>query len=315
MHEGISVLGIISIIIGFVLPNYSFIVLGLVIFGLSGLRIIRPFEKGSVERLGRFTRVKSQGIMYIIPFIEKVFKVLIAEELVDVKPQEVITKDNLNAKVDAQVYIKVKSDDDSVYNALYKAEDYKNQIVNLARTTLRDVVGNMMFEDANSKRGTINKSLHNTLSKEASSWGIDIVRTEIAEIEPPKDVQDTMNRILKANNEKVANKDFAEARKIEASGIKLAEIEKAMGVKRSTILRAEGQAEAIESIAKANAERIKLVNTSADKFFRGNAKILKRLETTESALKKGSKFVVPRGASLVNVISEASGITPLPIKK
>lgn len=281
----------------------------------SGIRIIRPFEMASVETLGKFKGIKTQGITYIIPFIQKMFRVSIAEALVDVEPQEVITKDNLNAKIDAQVYYKVKELESDVYKALYKAEDYKRQIINLARTTLRDVIGNMMFEDANKQRNQINQQLQKTLEKESDSWGIQIVRTEIAEIEPPSDVQQTMNEILKANNTKVAALDFAQAEKTKASGVKMAEIEKAEGDKKSAILRAEGQAQAIKEVADANAQRIKVVNESAKKYFEGNAQDLKKLETAESALKKGTKYIVPEGSDLVNVVSDAVGLTPVIKKK
>ena len=109
-----------------------------------------------MERLGKYNRFCEPGIHLTIPFgIERMYQVDIREILVDAEPQEVITVDNLNAIVDAQVYFKVKRDDESVKNSLYNVNNYKIQIVALARTTLRNVIGNLSLKDANSKRGEL----------------------------------------------------------------------------------------------------------------------------------------------------------------
>ena len=122
----------------------------------------------------------------------------------DAQPQEIITNDNLNASVDAQVYFKVKSDEDSVKSSQYNVNNYQWQIVNLARTTLRNIIGTLTLKSANSERDRINQELLTTLSKETQNWGMEIVRTELKEIDPPKDVQETMNKVVKAENEKIA---------------------------------------------------------------------------------------------------------------
>jgi len=109
--------------------------------------------------------------------------------MVDAEPQEIITNDNLNARVDAQVYFKVKADEESVKSSQYHVNNYQWQIVNLARTTLRNIIGTLTLKSANSERGKINSELHKTLMEETSSWGIEIVRTELKEIDPPKDVK------------------------------------------------------------------------------------------------------------------------------
>jgi regulator of protease activity HflC (stomatin/prohibitin superfamily) len=174
------------------------------------------------------------------------------------------------------------------------------QIVNLARTTLRNIIGTLTLKSANSERGKINEELHKVLIQETKSWGIDIVRAELKQIDPPKDVQDTMNKIVKAENEKIAAVDFATAAETTADGLKRAEIKKAEGVRQGRILQAEGEAEAI-----------RLVNEAADKYFVGNAQMLKKLETVQSALKDNAKIVVPANAELVNVIGEMAGVLPL----
>jgi regulator of protease activity HflC (stomatin/prohibitin superfamily) len=231
------------------------------------------------------------------------FLVNTTEQMVDAEPQEIITNDNLNARVDAQVYFKVTENEDSVKNSQYNVNNYKWQIVNLARTTLRNIIGTMTLKSANSERGKINKELHGTLLEETLNWGIEIVRTELKEIDPPKDVQETMNKIVKAENEKIAAIDFATATETKADGEKRAEIRRAEGIKQGAILRAEGEAQAIQ-----------LVNESAEKYFVGNAQMLRRIQAMETSLKDNSKIVVPTGSDLVNVMGEMGGVIPIKSK-
>ena len=220
--------------------------------------------------------------------------------MVNADKQEIITNDNLNASVDAQVYFKIKFDEESVKNSQYNVNNIQYQIVNLARTTLRNIIGTMTLKSANSERGKINKGLHVTLIDETANWGIEIVRTELKEIDPPKDVQETMNKIVKAENEKVAAIDFATAIETRADGEKRAEIKKAEGIRQARILAAEGEAQAIA-----------LVNEAAEKYFVGNAQVLRKLEAVEKSFMNNTKIIVPSDKELVNVISDMAGILPL----
>ena len=258
------------------------IVLGVLLF-FFGIRTIRPTERGLVERFGKYNRYAMPGFNWIIPFIEELLVVDITENMVDAKPQEIITQDSLNATVDAQVYFKVKNSEDGVKASQYYVNNYKWQIVNLARTTLRNIIGTMNLKAANSGRNKINEDLLTTLQAETKNWGIDIVRTELKEINPPKDVQDTMNKVVKAENEKIAALDFASAAETQADGFRRAEIKKAEGIKAAIVLKAEGDAEAI-----------KLVNESADKYFKGQAVELKRLEVTQKSLENNAKIVITK---------------------
>ena len=281
--------------------SISVIVIGiLVLLFFSGVRIIRPTHRGLVERLGKYNRFSLPGFHWIVPFIEKMYQVNVTEKMINAEPQEIITNDNLNAKVDAQVYFKIKSDEDSVKFSQYNVNSIEYQIVNLARTTLRNIIGTLTLKSANSERGRINKDLHTTLLSETDHWGIEIIRTELKEIEPPKDVQETMNKIVKAENEKIAAIDFATATETRADGEK----RKAEGFKQGAILRAEGEAQAIQ-----------LVNEAAEKFFIGNAQLLRRIQALETSLKDNAKFIVPTGSDLVNVLSEMGGIIPLKPKE
>ncbi|HNQ82866.1 MAG TPA: SPFH domain-containing protein [Bacteroidales bacterium] len=280
------------------------IVIVVVFLFLAGIRIVRPTHRGLIERLGKYNRFANAGFNWIIPIIERMYQVNVTEQMVDAEPQEIITNDNLNARVDAQVYFRVKPDEENVKNSQYNVNNYKWQIVNLARTTLRNIIGTLTLKSANSERGKINSELHKTLMEETHSWGIDIVRTELKEIDPPKDVQETMNKVVKAENEKIAAIDYATARETAADGEKRAKIKEAEGIKQSRILQAEGEAEAI-----------KLVNEAADKYFTGNAQLLRKLEALESALSKNAKIVVPAGSELVNVTGDMAGVVPLPVGK
>jgi regulator of protease activity HflC (stomatin/prohibitin superfamily) len=283
--------------------NFIYIALPIVLVLLAGIRIVRPTHKALIERLGKYHKLANPGFHWIIPGIDRLFYVNITEQMVDAEPQEIITNDNLNASVDAQVYFRVKSDEESVKGSTYDVNNYQRQIVNLARTTLRNIIGTLTLKSANSERGKINSELHETLHKETKSWGIEIIRTELKQIDPPRDVQETMNKVVKAENEKIAAIDSATAAETVADGIKRAKIKEAEGFKRAKILHAEGEAEAI-----------KLVNEAADKYFIGNAQLLRKLEAMETSLEHNAKIVIPTGSDLVNIIGDMAGILPLNAK-
>jgi regulator of protease activity HflC (stomatin/prohibitin superfamily) len=276
------------------------IIAAAVLFLFAGIRIVRPTQRGLIERLGKYSKFAGPGFHWIIPIIDKIYVVNVTEQMIDAEPQEIITNDNLNASVDAQVYFRVKSDEESVKGSIYNVNNFKWQIVNLARTTLRNIIGTLTLKSANSERGKINAELYKTLHLETKDWGIEIVRTELKQIDPPKDVQETMNKVVKAENEKIAAIDSATAAETVADGVKRAKIKEAEGYKQSKILHAEGEAEAI-----------KLVNEAADKYFVGNAQLMKKLETVEAALQNNSKIVVPTGSELVNIIGDLAGVLPL----
>jgi regulator of protease activity HflC (stomatin/prohibitin superfamily) len=278
---------------------YIIVIVAVVVF-LMGIRIVRPTHRGLIERLGKYNRFANPGFNWIMPIIENIFLINVTEQMVDAEPQEIITNDNLNAKVDAQVYFKVTPNEESVKNSVYNVYSYQYQIVNLARTTLRNIIGTLTLKSANSERGKINDELHKTLMAETSHWGIEIVRTELKEIDPPKDVQETMNKVVKAENEKIAAIDFATATETVADGQKRAEIKKAEGIKQARILEAEGEAAAI-----------KLVNEAAQNYFVGNAQVLRKLEAVEKSLVNNAKIVIPANTELVNVIGEMAGFLPL----
>ncbi len=275
-------------------------IIGAIVLFFLGVRIIRPTHRGLIERLGKYHHFAEPGFHWIIPFIDRMYQINTTEQMINAESQEIITFDNLNARVDAQVYFRIKPDEVSVKNSQYNVNNIAYQIVNLARTTLRNIIGTMTLKSANSERGKINKSLYSTLLEETHDWGIDIVRTELKEIDPPKDVQETMNKIVKAENEKMAAIDFATAVETRADGEKRAEIKKAEGIRTANILTAEGEAQAIA-----------LVNEAAEKYFVGNAQLLRKLQAVETALANNSKIVLSSDKQLVNVIGDMAGVLPL----
>jgi len=292
-----------GIIIGIIV-----VLIVIIVLLILSVRTVRPTSRGLVERFGKYNRFANPGIVFLIPFIEHLVVVNITENMIDAGLQEIITSDSLNAKVDAQVYFKVRSDEDSVKASQYGVFNYMRQIVALARTTLRNIIGTMTLKDANSERGKINNALYSNLAEETKGWGLEIVRTELKEISPPPDVQETMNKVVKASNERVAAIDFATARETQADGERRAAIKIAEGQRQAAILQAEGQKQAKVLVADGEAQAIKLVNEAADHYFKGNAQQLRKLQTVENSLTSNSKIVVPTNSSLVNVVGGLAGI-------
>jgi len=277
--------------------GYLLLVLFLFTFFALGIKIVRPVEVGVVEFLGRYTRTAGSGFNWIFPVLYRMYRINITERRVDIDAQSIITKDKLNAVVDGVVYYKVID----AQMAIYNVNNFEESVPSLAKTTLRAVIGKMTLTEANENRDSINNELEKILSREVDKWGIDVVRVELQRIEPPPDVQEAMNRVVKAENEKIAALDQATAIETRADGERRAEIKKA-----------EGIAAAIRLKADADGDAIKTVNESAEKYFVGNAQLLKKLETVSEALKNNSKIVVPADSSLVNVIGDLAG-TGIPI--
>jgi regulator of protease activity HflC (stomatin/prohibitin superfamily) len=277
----------------------TLIVVVILVFVLlpASIRTVRPTDRGLVERFGRYNRFANPGIVFLIPYVEKLIRVNVTEQMVSSEKREIITADSLNAIVDSNVYFKVKLDEPNVKSSIYSVNNYREQIVALAKTTLRNIIGTMTLKEANSERNKINSALYGQLAKETTSWGIEIVRTELKEIQPPEKVQETMNSVVIAANQKIAAQDFATAVETKADGEKRARIKQAEGEKASKVLVAEGEAQAIQ-----------IVNEAANRFFIGNAQLLRRLEAVERSLSSNAKIVLPEGQSLVNVIGNLAGI-------
>ena len=264
-------------------------IIGVVVLLLgSGLRTIRPTHRGLVETFGKYTGFRSPGLTWIVPLgIQRLIQVNTTEQMSNIEPQEIITKDNLNAQVDLVVYYKIRRTEDDIKASIYEVNNVDMQLETLARTTARNVIGTLEFKEVNSERDKLNIRIQTILAREAKGWGVDVLKVELKDIQPPADVQSAMNMVIKAENEKIAAVNLATARETEADGSRRAAIKKAEGDRQASILVAEGQAKAFELI---------------NKSFTGNAKDLKKLEVVEATMKNNSKIVIPEGKSLVNVI-------------
>lgn len=221
------------------------IVLAFILGGMS-IRIIRPFEKGLVERLGRYQRTLGSGLNLIVPFFDTVQKVDMREIVLDVPPQLVITKDNVGVEVDCIIYCQVT---DPV-RSRYEISNYIMASTKLAQTNLRNVIGEMELDQSLSSRDLINSQLRDVLDTATDKWGVKVNRVEIQRIDPPVDITEAMSRQMKAEREK-------RAAILEAEGLKQAAITKAEGYRQSAILEAEGQAEAVRK--RADAERYRQI--------------------------------------------------------
>ena len=221
------------------------IVLAFILGGMS-IKIIRPYEKGLVERLGRYQRTLGSGLNLIVPLFDTVQKVDMREIVLDVPPQLVITKDNVGVEVDCIVYCQVT---DPV-RSRYEISNYIMASTKLAQTNLRNVIGEMELDQSLSSRDLINAQLRDVLDTATDKWGVKVNRVEIQRIDPPVDITEAMSRQMKAERDK-------RAAILEAEGAKQAAITRAEGFKQSAILEAEGQAEAVRK--KADAEKYRQI--------------------------------------------------------
>jgi len=209
-----------------------FIIVAVVVFvvAMTGVKIVRPWEKGLIERLGKYQRTADSGLTLIIPFLEKMIKVDMREQVVDVPPQGVITKDNVVVNVDAVIYYEVTDPLQVVYNIA----DYYTAVTKLAQTNLRNLIGDLALDESLTSRELINTKLREILDDATDKWGSKVTRVELQRIDPPADVTDAMHRQMKAERERRAM------------------ILEAEGHKQSAILKAEGEAEAIKKVADAD---------------------------------------------------------------
>ncbi len=217
------------------------IAVGAIIFAATAIKLVGQYEQGLVERFGRYVRTIDPGLNFIFPFVERVRKVDMREQVVDVPPQEVITKDNVVVTVDAVVYYKATDPVKLTYNVA----NFIVAATKLAQTNLRNIVGDLDLDGALTSRELINTQLREILDDATDEWGTKVVRVEIQRIEPPPDVTDAMHRQMKAERDR-------RAVVTEAEGEKRAAILRAEGIREKQVLEAQGQAQAIREVADAS---------------------------------------------------------------
>jgi regulator of protease activity HflC (stomatin/prohibitin superfamily) len=219
---------------------FAVLALVLILVAAAGFKVVRPYEKGLIEFLGRYQRTVDSGLRWVLPFVKRLTKVDMRERVIDVPPQEVITKDNVVVTVDAVIYHEATDPVKLEYNV----GNFMLAVTKLAQTNLRNVVGDLDLDSALTSREVINAKLRQILDDATDKWGVRVVRVEIQRIEPPTDVTDAMHRQMKAERDR-------RAAVTEAEGLKRAAILNAEGHKESQILEADGQAEAIKRVADA----------------------------------------------------------------
>ena len=289
----------------------------LIVLGLVGrsARVVRPTERGLVERYGKYHKFVNPGLTFLAPFIDRLVRVNITERMSQVQPQQVITKDKVVLNVDAVVFFKVMPEEQWVKASEYNVNQFEAQIEMLARTTLRNIIGTMEMSEANVGREKINAELKDQLSQQSKDWGIEIMRAELKDLQPPPDIQESMNNVIKADNLRLAAQNQANAREFEADGFKRAAIKGAEGKQQAAILEAEGQRQATIKIAEGDAEATRLRNEALTTYFKDTAVTFKELETIAASLKDNAKIIVPQGNAvslILNELDHVRQVIPLP---
>jgi len=286
------------------------LIAAIVIFLLAlSVKKVNQYEKGIVEKFNAYEKMVDPGLRLITPFVERILRVNMREQVIDVPPQEIITEDNVVVTIDAVIYYQVVD----AKLALYEIEDFELAIVKLAQTTLRNIVGEMSLDVCLTSREKINVELRSVLDQATDKWGTKVNRIELQRIDPPADIQTAMHKQKTAEQERRQLRLLATGRKEAAEQEKQAAILKAQGEKASAILQAEGQAKAVELVAEAQAKAIKAVSESANQFFKENAQLNKKLDVIRDTFSQQTKIVVPASADILNVIG-LDGATVVPVK-
>jgi regulator of protease activity HflC (stomatin/prohibitin superfamily) len=287
------------------------IVIAIIIIAIlfSGVKKVNQYEKGIVERWQAYEKTVDPGLRYVTPFVRRILRVNMREQVIDVPPQEIITEDNVVVTIDAVIYYQVVDPK----RALYEIEDFELAIVKLAQTTLRNIVGEMSLDICLTSREKINLELRKVLDEATDKWGTKVNRIELQRIDPPQDIQLAMHKQKTAEQERRRARLLATGRKEAAAQDKEALILNSEGMKQGAILKAEGEAQAVELVAKAQAGAVKVVSEAANQYFETNAQLNKKLDVIRDTFAQQTKIVVPSSADILNVLG-LEGTSVLPVK-
>lgn len=267
------------------------VVLVLIVMALIGIgvlvgsvKIVRPFQRGLVERLGKYKTTRDPGLNLILPFIETMQLIDMREQVVDVPPQEVITADNVVVSVDAVVYYEATDPQRLVYNVA----DFFKAITKLAQTNLRNLIGDLELDRALTSRDTINHQLRDVLDDATDKWGVRVVRVEIQRIDPPPDIVSAMHAQMRSERDRRATvteaRGYQEAAIARADGEREAAVLAAQGRREAAVLDAQGQAEAIELRARAERLRLELVGQGEGAAARARLEGIKHAQADRAVL-------------------------------
>ncbi len=242
---------------------------------------LRPYERGIQETLGKYSRFVLPGLGFQWPFLQLVRVRDIREHTMDIMPQSVITKDNVEISVDGVMWVRPSSEEEAIKRTFYNIDDWKRAVIQLAMTNLRQEFGDLTLDESLVAREKIATNLKAVLGAFAVEWGLTVSKVEIRLIDPPEDIKKAMHKQKTAEQER-------RSMRLLATG----EFEAAEQQKLAAIQRAEGEREAAIKIAEGQAEAIRLVNESAEKYFVGNAQSLKQIEMVEASLKDNTKVIL-----------------------
>jgi regulator of protease activity HflC (stomatin/prohibitin superfamily) len=242
---------------------------------------VKPFERGILETLGEYTRFIGPGLGFQLPFFQLVRVRDVREHTMDIPPQPVITKDNVEIRVDGVMWVRPDSDEESIKRTFYNIDNWKRAVIQLAMTNLRQEFGDLTLDESLVARERIADNLQSVLNAFTDEWGLKVSKVEIMLIDPPEDIKQAMHKQKTAEQER-------RAMRLLATG----EFEASEQQKLAIIQRAEGEREAAIKVAEGKAEAIRLVNEAAQTYFQGNAQALKQMEMTESALRDNAKIVI-----------------------
>lgn len=243
--------------------------------------IIRQYERGIVESFGKYSSFVEPGLHFQIPLINVTRVRDVREHTMDIEPQPVITKDNVEITVDGIIWARPMLEAEGLKKTFYNIDNWKVAIQQLAKTNLRQEFGELTLDESLTARERISQNLQNVLDRMTDDWGLRVCKVEIRLIDPPDDIKAAMHKQKTAEQERRAMKLLATGKYEAAEQEKLAAIQ-----------LAEGRMEAEIRVAEGKAKAIRLVNEAAEQYFVGNAKELKRLEVTENSLKNNAKIVL-----------------------
>jgi regulator of protease activity HflC (stomatin/prohibitin superfamily) len=247
----------------------------------SAIYLLRPYERGIQETLGQYSGFAMAGLGFQIPIVQIVRVRDVREHTMNIQPQAVITKDNVEIRVDGVMWVRPAPDEESIKRTFYSIDDWKHAIVQLAMTNLRQEFGDLTLDESLVARERIASNLQRVLNIFAEEWGLTVSKVEIMLIDPPEDIKVAMHKQKTAEQER-------RAMRLLATG----EFEAAEQEKLAIIQRAEGEREAAIKVAEGKAQAIRLVNEAAQQYFQGNAQALKQMEMTETALRDNAKIVI-----------------------